>query len=147
MFADCGAIENGCTHADKTFVANCAGVNDGGMADRDIVSKNAGVVVGEVEDGVVLNIAVVTDNDAIDIAAKDGIVPDAGMVTERHVTEDDGGRGDINVLANRRFFAQKSVELLFERHEKVLNQNRQNYQCVSQSWCRARSALYLSSNG
>ena len=96
----------------KTFVADGAGVDDGGVADGDVIADDAGVVIGEVEDGVVLNLRVMADDDAVDVAAQNGVIPDAGMVAEGDVAEDDARSGDINVLANRWLFAEKCIELL-----------------------------------
>ena len=63
--------------ADQNLVANGAGMHDGRMPDRDIVSDEAGEIVGQVQHGVVLNVRVVPDHDAVDVAAHHGVVPDA----------------------------------------------------------------------
>ena len=145
LFTDFRAVENGRPHADQTFVANGARVDDGRVADGHVIADDAAEVIGEVKDGVVLNIAVMTDGDAIDVAAQNGVIPDAGMVAERDVADDDAGAGNINVLANRWLFTQKCIELLLERHADVLNQLWRKRQYVI--WFGAMCALYLSWNG
>ena len=99
---------------------------------------------GDMNHGVVLNIAVMADDNAVDVATQNGVVPDAGMVAERDIADDDAGAGDINVLANRWFFAQKCIELLLERHADVINQLWRKCQYVI--WFGAMCALYLSRN-
>ena len=64
--------------------------------------------------GVVLNVRVVADDDAVDVAAQHRAIPDAGVRAERHVADDDGGLGEIDAFAELRFFAEKFIELLCE---------------------------------
>jgi hypothetical protein len=65
--------------------------------------------------GVVLNVAARADDDAVDVPAQDGVVPDAGAVAEGDIAHHDRAAGDINVFAQHRLFAQESAELFVER--------------------------------
>ena len=93
----------------RTLVANFAGVDDGGMADGDPVANDAGEFVGEMEDGVVLNVGMMANFDAIDVAAQDGVEPDARMHPERHIAQHHRAIGDEYGLAERRFFMEKGA--------------------------------------
>src|SRR5213075_664432 len=67
LLADDRPIENDCPHTDQDLVGNRACVHDSSMADGNMVSDNAGILVREVQHAIVLNIAVVSDLDAVDI--------------------------------------------------------------------------------
>ena len=55
------------------------------------------------------------DDDAVDVAAEDGVVPDAGVASpKRDVAHHDGGFDDVNARADRGRFAQERIELFFE---------------------------------
>ena len=114
LFADDRAIQNHRAHADERFVADGAGVDDGGVADGDPVADDARKIVREVQHGVVLDIRVVADDDAVDVAAQHRAIPHAGMRAERHVANDDGGLGDEDIFAELRLPAEKFIELLCE---------------------------------
>jgi hypothetical protein len=136
-------IENGCAHADEDFVADGARVDYGGVANGDVVAYDAGIVVGEVEDGVVLNVGVVTNDDAVDVAASNSVVPDAGMVAEGDVAEDDRAFGDVNIFAEGRFFVEESLKLFLEfiheresSHELLKIHEKSHVRYISSiSWC------------
>jgi hypothetical protein len=49
-----------------------------------------------VEDGVVLDIGVVANADLVDIAAEDGIHPDAGVFADDDVADELGGVIDVS---------------------------------------------------
>ena len=84
------------------------------MADGDVAAQNAGEIIGEVKDGVVLDVGIFANDDAVDITAENCIVPNAGMSAESHITKDDGGAGDVNVCADGRAAAQERIELFFK---------------------------------
>ena len=112
LFADDRAVQNHRAHADERFVADGAGVDDRAVADGDPVADEARKIVREMQHGVVLDVRVVADDDAVDVAAQHRAIPHARMRAERHVADDGGGLGDENIFAERRFFAEKSVKLL-----------------------------------
>ena len=64
-------------HANQDLIANRAGVNDGGMTDGDVIAQETGKLVGQMQHGIVLDISVVADDDAVDVAPEDGIAPNA----------------------------------------------------------------------
>jgi hypothetical protein len=53
----------------------------------------------------------VADHDAVNVTADDGVIPDAGVITERDIAKHDGAARDENAFAEGRLFAQKSSEL------------------------------------
>ncbi len=59
----------------------------------------------------VLNVGMVADEDAVDVAAQHHAIPHARMRAERHVANDGGVFGDENIFAQCRFFAEKFIEL------------------------------------
>jgi hypothetical protein len=111
LFADDRAIQNHRAHADENFVADGAGMDNRAVADGDPVAQDARKIVRKMQHGVVLDVRVMADNDAVDVAAQHGAIPHARMRAERHIANDDGGFGDINALAELRGLAEKFVEL------------------------------------
>src|SRR5690348_8089908 len=88
-------------------------MDNGAVADGDPVADDAGIRIGEMQHGVVLDVRVVADDDAVDIAAQYRAIPDARTRANGHVAEHDGGFGEVNSLAEPRRFAQESVELFY----------------------------------
>src|ERR1035437_11041870 len=83
------------------------------VADGDPVADEAREIIREVQHGVILDVRVVADDNAVDVAAQHRAIPNARMRTERHVADDDRSFGEVNALAELRFLPQKFVELLF----------------------------------
>ena len=113
--ADFRAVQHYRAHADEAFVSYGAGVDDGGMPDGDVTADEAWELVRQVQHRIVLDIAPLTHDDAVNVAAQDGIVPDAGTIAESDVAHDDRAAGNINVLAQEGLLAQKRAELIGER--------------------------------
>ena len=66
------------------------------MAHGDVVAKvDAIFLLHAVQDAVVLNIGIVTNADLVDIAAEDGVHPDAGMFADDDVADELGGVVDV----------------------------------------------------
>jgi len=112
LLADDRAIENHRSHADERFVTHGAGVDNCTVADGDPVAKDAWKIIGKVQHGVVLDVCVMADDDAIDVAAQHRAIPHARMIAKPHIADDRRVFGDENIFAQRRFFAEKFVELL-----------------------------------
>src|SRR5712692_12097181 len=91
--ADFSAVENNRAHADEDFIVDLAGVNDGAVANSDKLAYGRRITGVDVNHGVVLNIRTRPDDDAVDVAAQNGAVPDARFLFERNVA-DDGRAGD-----------------------------------------------------
>ena len=132
LLANRGSVENDRAHADEAFITDGAGVDDGAVADGHPVADETGEIIREVNHGVVLDVGVMTDDDAVDVAPEHGVVPDAGEISERHITEHDRAACEVNPPAERRRFAQKGVELLFELglervHPKRVSWSRWNF--------------------
>jgi len=111
LFTDDRTIENDCAHAHQHFVADFAGVDNRAVADGNPIADEARKIVGEVQHGVVLDVRMVADDDAVDVAAQHRAIPHTGMRAEGHVTKDDSGFGEVNTFAELRFSAQEGVEL------------------------------------
>lgn len=66
------------------------------MAHRDVVTEvDAVFFFHAVENAVVLNIGIVSDADLVDIAAEDGVHPDAGVLPDDDVADELGGIVDV----------------------------------------------------
>ena len=65
----------------------------GGVTDGDMVAQDARMVVGEVQDGVVLDVGAAADFDAVDVSAQHGAIPDAGFVAESDIAHHHCGLG------------------------------------------------------
>src|SRR5207249_788869 len=98
-------------HADQRFVTQGAGMHDGGMADGDKIPDQAGKFIREMDDGIVLDIGVMADGDAVYVTPHDGVVPHAGIISDSDVSQDHGAVSDINPFAEGRFSAQEFFEL------------------------------------
>ena len=88
-------------------------MNDGGMSDGHVVTYNAGEIIREVKNGIVLNVGEFADANLIDVSAQDGVVPNAGAIAQSHVADDNGSPRDINIFADSRFSFQECLKLLF----------------------------------
>ena len=74
-------------------------MNDGDMANSDIIAHNTGEIVRQVQDGVVLDIRMVSDDNAVEVPPEHGVAPDAGVLTERDVAQHHRAPSDINAFA------------------------------------------------
>ena len=105
------AVQDGGSHSDQHFVANRAGVNNRRMTDRHVVPHQARTLVCQVQHGIVLDVRVVPDNDAIDVAPQDCVIPNAGMIAESNVADNHRAARNINVAADGRLSPQKRFQL------------------------------------
>lgn len=89
VFPDHGAVHHNRAHADQDAILDCASVQDHMVADGDVVSNDERMgVVGDVQEAKVLNVGTVADTDVVHVAPHDGMKPDAGLVSENHITYD-----------------------------------------------------------
>jgi hypothetical protein len=95
------------------------------MPDGDIIADQTGELIGEVHDGVVLNIGVVADNDAVDVPAEHGIVPDTREIAQRDIADHYRALREIDPFAKNRATAKKRFELSGDvGHVSGLNHNK-----------------------
>ena len=88
-FTDARVVEDGGADADEADVFDDAAVNGGVVADGDPVADEDGIFVAHaVEDGAVLHVGVGADADGVDVAADDGVHPDAGVLAEGDIADD-----------------------------------------------------------
>src|SRR5260221_1973471 len=81
------------------------------MPDRDVASDHTGKFVRQMNDGVVLDVRAAADEDAIDVAPHDGVIPHARMIAESHIAQHHCAASNIDLLAENRFPAQKFFKL------------------------------------
>src|ERR1035437_1595525 len=94
--SDDRAVEDDGAHADQAAGFNGAAVQDGVVAHADVVAQvDAVLFFHAVEDTVVLNVGIVADADLVNVAAEDGVHPDAGVFAEDDVADQLGGVVDI----------------------------------------------------
>src|ERR1700674_4194557 len=94
--SDDGAVEDDGAHADEAAGFDGAAVEDGVVAYGDIVANvNAVLFFHAVEHAVVLNVGVVADADLVNVAAEDGVHPDARVFAENDVADELGGVVDV----------------------------------------------------
>src|SRR5208282_1310738 len=104
--ADVHAVQDDRAHADQAARLDGAAVECDGVADSDVVAEDEGVLVAhDVEDAAVLNVGASADTDVVDVATNHGAGPDARVLADNHVADDDGGGvniggcGDLRALA------------------------------------------------
>ena len=94
------------------------------MPHGHVIADDARKIIREMQHGVVLDVRVVADDDAVDVAAQHRAIPHARMRAERHVADDGRGLGDENIFAELRFFAEKFVQLPCQFvHAKILTRS------------------------
>jgi hypothetical protein len=85
------------------------------MANGDVIADDTGQVVSQVEDGVVLDVGVVADGDAVDVAPEHRVTPDARIIPQGHIAQHHRALGNIDALAKGGFLEQEPVELLLHQ--------------------------------
>src|SRR6478736_5071187 len=90
-FADFGVVQDDAAHADQAAVANGAAVQRDGVPHGDPVPHgNAVFVAHAVEHAAILHVGVFANADGKDVAADDGVHPDAGVFADLNVANDLG---------------------------------------------------------
>jgi hypothetical protein len=85
-------------------------VQDDGVAHGDVVAEDQGICVAHyVKDGTVLDICARADAHEVDIAAKDGAGPHAGMFTDNDVADYHGLGIDVSSCGDLRRVTQVSA--------------------------------------
>lgn len=106
IFSDFRVIHNDRAHADEHAFLNSATVHYGVMTDGYVVADgDPGFFIGTMDDDAILDIHLVADADAVDIAADDGIEPDAAVIAHLHVSHDGSVRRDKTIFSKARGFA------------------------------------------
>jgi hypothetical protein len=57
------------------------------MSDRDVLTDNAGQLTRYMQHGAVLNVRSLSDFNAIDVAAENGVEPDACLFRNSHIAD------------------------------------------------------------
>lgn len=80
------------------------------MADGDLVADGGGVgAVGDMDAGVILHIAAISDSDPIHIASNRAVEPNTAFGSEDHITDDIGAGSDEIGLVELGFVLKKGV--------------------------------------
>jgi hypothetical protein len=91
------SVQNDGSHTDENIVFNRAAVDDGSVADSDIVTDHGRRVFADMDHDQVLDIGIASDADSSHVASKDGVVPDTAAGFYVDITDDLGSRGNKNV--------------------------------------------------
>ena len=86
-------------HADQRAVADGHPVDDRAVADHDVVADVVRHAAVAVDDGVVLHVGAASDRDGGDVAADDGVEPNAGVGTGGDVADDRGVVSPVRAVA------------------------------------------------
>ncbi len=103
--ADFGAVENDRAHANKDLIVDLARVNDGAVANGDELAYARRITGIDMDNGIVLNVGTRADDDAVNVAAQHGAVPDARFLFERNVADDGRAGNDPGAWMDGRTFA------------------------------------------
>lgn len=87
-------VEQNRAHRDQAIVFDRRAVHDGAMTDGDTVSNVRRDAIVNMNDGSILNVAVVADHDRVGVAANHRGGPHRDALSESHVAGDDGGGMD-----------------------------------------------------
>jgi hypothetical protein len=87
----------------------------GRVPDGHPIAHKTGKVVRKMEHRVVLHIAVVADDDAVDVSPEHRPIPDAAVVPECDVPDHHRGPSQVDPDAEPRDASEEGVELSFER--------------------------------
>ena len=87
-------------------------MHDGGMPHRDQFADQTGVIIGQMDDGVILNVGAGTDFDAVDIAPEDRPKPNAGLIAQCDVTQDRGLARNIHIPTEPGLASQITIKAL-----------------------------------
>jgi hypothetical protein len=92
--SDSDTVQKDCSHADQALVLDDAAVEDDPVPHRDPAADDAGDAWIGVDHRDILDVRLVANLDPVGVAPEDGVVPDARVVPQMDMTEDDGTRGD-----------------------------------------------------
>jgi hypothetical protein len=81
------------------------------MTNRNPVPDEAREFVGQMDDRKILNVRVMPDDDPVDVAPNNAVVPDAGLVAEGHGSQHGRTARDVNAAAQRGLLSEKRVQL------------------------------------
>jgi Uma2 family endonuclease len=100
MSPDLRVIEDGRAHTDQTIRPDLAAMQHDAMADRDVVVENEGVLIlHHVKDASILDVGVFPDPDVVYVTANDGVEPDARMIADLDIPDDNRPFSDEDPLS------------------------------------------------
>jgi len=108
------AVQNHRAHANQHFIAYLAGVDNCRVAHGHVIAQPAGELVRQVQHRVVLDVGMVAHDDAVDVPAQNGVVPNTRISSQPDITQHHGAVGDVNSRSEARPFPQEGRELSFQ---------------------------------
>ena len=97
-------------HTDEYIIPNLCTVDDGAVTNRDIFTQQGRAAAIYMNDGAVLHIAALADDDFIAIATQDGTIPDSRILHQRNITDDGSGLGHKGTFVNIGHFIFKLTD-------------------------------------
>jgi hypothetical protein len=93
--SDHGSIHDNGSHADQHAILNGAPVKYGSMANGHLVADDQRMdIVGDMEDTEVLHVSPLTDSDEVHVPPNDSVKPNAAVLTQHDIANDDAGLFD-----------------------------------------------------
>ena len=102
IFRKPDAIKDPCSKPNQAIIFDGASMKNGPVTDGNPISNADGMALPAMDDGAILNIRSPADPDGIRVAPYDGIMPNAGLLSDVHVTNDLRGVGDKNIAVDLR---------------------------------------------
>jgi hypothetical protein len=94
-------------HTNQHIVFDRATMNHGAVTDANIVANDgSGFLIRAVNDGAVLNVYFIPQNNAVDITPYDGLKPNAALVAHFYITHNGGVFSDKNIFSPLGRFVQ-----------------------------------------
>src|SRR2546430_14526869 len=82
------------------------------MANRHPTADQTRKIICQMNHSIVLDIAMMADLDPVDVSAHHGVVPNAGMIAQSHIAQDDRAARDVDPLPKSWLFAQVGLKLV-----------------------------------
>ena len=114
VFLNDTMVHNYGSHAYQYIVFDRAAMYHRAVANANIVANDrSSFLIRAVNDGAVLNVYFVTQNNAVDITPNDGLKPNAALVAHFYITHDGGVFSDKNIFSPLGRFVQ---DWKYKRH-------------------------------
>src|SRR5262249_46041829 len=95
------------THGDEAIALYRATMQDGTVPDSDSFFDHERMAVRDMQETAVLNVAVVADGDAIDVASHHAVEPDARAFADLYTPDHHGRGSDEDAVVQRRLIVFK----------------------------------------
>ena len=89
-------------HAHQAVIAYAPAMDDGTMTDSDPISYDSGLIPHDMDDGIILHIGALADDDGLEVPPHHGTEPDARIITDSHISCHGGCGSYKDILAQFR---------------------------------------------